>query len=81
MKQLTIYFFLFFLFFPILSQFAQAKLGESPRQIEERFGVCIEGILPLEPATKAGSYMKDSWNITVGFLNEKACYEIFTKTD
>lgn len=80
-SSLNLFFLLLVLLFFLPNQVSHAKLGESPQQIEKRFGVCIEGVKPLEPATKAGSYLKDSWSIKVGFFNEKACYEIFTKTD
>lgn len=60
---------------------AQARLDETVKEIDARYGKPLKGLTPESPATVAGLYQKNGFLITVGFYQNKAYYEKFQKID
>lgn len=75
MKPATLLFLLF------LTVPALARLGETPQQIEARYGKPLETAKPDSPATNAEVYAKNGFRIEVGFYEGKSYYEQFRRID
>ena len=60
---------------------AQARLDETVKEIEVRYGKPLKGVIPESPATVAGVYEKNGFRIIVGFYQDKDCYEKLQKID
>ena len=60
---------------------AYARLDETVKEIEARYGKPLKGVIPESPATIAGLYEKNGFRITVGFYQDKDCYEKLQKID
>lgn len=69
------------LFLLLSAATAQARLDETVQQIEARYGKPLKGVVPENPATVAGLYEKNGFRITVGFYQNKVCYEKLQKVD
>jgi len=67
--------------FLVLSASAFARLDETVPDIEARYGKPLKGVKAESPATVAGLYEKNGLRITVGFCQNKSCYEQFQKPD
>src|ERR1017187_1525179 len=67
--------------FLLLSATAYARLDETVPEIEARYGKPLNGVKAESPATVAGVYEKNGLRITVGFCQNKSCYEQFQKPD
>jgi hypothetical protein len=57
------------------------RLDETIQEIEARYGKPLKGVTPESPATIAGLYQKNGFQITVGFYEGKAYYEQYQKID
>jgi hypothetical protein len=60
---------------------AQARLDETVKDIETRYGKPLQGVKAESPATVAGLYVKNGFRVTVGFYQNKVYYEKFQKLD
>ena len=69
------------LFFLLSAATAHARLDETVKEIEARYGKPLKGVKAESPATVAGLYEKNGLRITVGFCQDKSCYEQFRKID
>lgn len=67
--------------FLVLSTSAFARLDETVQEVEARYGKPLKGAKAESPATIAGLYEKNGLRITIGFCQDKSCYEQFQKID
>jgi hypothetical protein len=67
--------------FLFLAVSAQARLGETVQEIENRYGKPLKGVKAETPASVAGVYEKNGFRIIVGFYQNKSYYEQISKID
>src|ERR1043166_268150 len=59
----------------------EARLGETPKEIEARYGKPISSAPHEKPATVANTYTASGFEIIVEFMGDKSVYERFQKPE
>lgn len=69
------------LFLFLLAMPSYARIDETVQEIQTRYGKPLRGVKVEYPATVAGLYQKNGFQIVVGFYQNKSYYEQFRKID